>query len=111
MVLGLLASFLLALIVFPAAAFWLWLRPPRMPILPAVVYLLTAAVFCVFGMVPQYDFAFLLAVTLSFPWSFLLISLSTDLRAELGESVLLLGVVANTFLIYTIGTIRKINPR
>jgi len=29
MVLGLMASFLLALIVFPAAAFWLWLRPPR----------------------------------------------------------------------------------
>jgi len=106
-VVGLMASFLLALLVFPAVAFWLWKRPPSKPALPAVVYLLVATVFCAALMATDKDYLLMVAAAFSFPWSFLLILLSTILEVDLGVSLLFLGVIINAFLIYKIGKSSK----
>jgi Cu/Ag efflux pump CusA len=106
-VVGLMASFLLALIVFPVAAFWLWKRPPRTPALSAVVYLLAAFVICVMAVALDKDYLLMLAAAFSFPWSFLLILLSTVLEVDFGGSLLFLGVIINAFLIYKVGKASK----
>ncbi len=107
LVVGLMAGSLLGLIVFSAAAFWLWKRPPRTPALPAVVYLLAAFVFCVVAMASDKDYLLILAAVFSFPWSFLLITLGSFLEVDLVSSLLFLGVMINAFLIYQIGKAAK----
>lgn len=107
LVVGLMAGSLLGLIVFSAAAFRLWKRPPRTPALPAVVYLLAVSVFCVVAMASDIDSLLILAAVFSFPWSFLWIILSTFLEVDFGESFLFLGVMINAFLIYQIGKAAK----
>ncbi|HXG86645.1 MAG TPA: hypothetical protein VNI84_21685 [Pyrinomonadaceae bacterium] len=106
-VVGLMASFLIALIVFPAVAFWLWKCPPHTPALPAAIYLLVGTIFCAVFMASDKDYLLILAAAYSFPWSFLLILLSTILEVNLGESLLFLGVMINAFLIYKIGKASK----
>lgn len=104
---GLMASLLLALLLFPVVVFWLWKRPPRTPALPAVVYLLTAFVFCVVAMAYDKDFLLILAAVFSFPWSFLLIILGAFLEVDLGTSIVFPGLMINAFLIYQIGKASK----
>lgn len=107
LVLGLLMGSLFALIVFSAAAFWLWKRPPRAPALLAVVYLIAAFVFCVAAMALDKDYLLIPASVLAFPWSFLLIILSSFLDADLGAGIVFPGLMINAFLIYQIGKAAK----
>jgi len=98
------ASVLLAFLIFLALALWLWLRPPALPILPAVVYVLLASVFCITFLMSGSDYLVPAVVAFSFPWSWLLIFVSTFvLESNLGEGFLLLGVALNAILIYGIG--------
>jgi hypothetical protein len=101
------ASVLLTFLIFLALALWLWLRPPKMPILPAVVYLLLASVFCIAFLISDSEYL-VPAVAFSFPWSWLLIFVSTFvLEYNLGVGLLLPGVALNAILIYGIGKIVK----
>ena len=102
------ASILLAFLIFLALALWLWLRPPALPILPVVVYVLPALVFCIAFLVSDKDYLLMPAVAFSFPWSWLLIFVSTFvLEYNLGVGFMLLGVALNAILIYGIGKIVK----
>ena len=103
LIVGLMASSLPALVVFSAATFWLWKRPPRTPALLAALYLLAASVFCVVAIASDSDYLLVPAAVLSFPWSFLLIILGSILEVDLGASIVFPGLMINAFLIHLIG--------
>lgn len=107
LVIGLMASSLLALTVFSIAAFLLWKRPPRTPALFAVVYLLAAFVFCVVAMASDKDSLLILAAVISFPWSILLIILGSFLEVDFGACIVIPGLIINAFLIYQFGKVAK----
>jgi hypothetical protein len=107
--LGLMAGSLLALIVWSAAIFWLWKRPPRAPALLAVVYLLTASVSYVAAIASDTDHLVIMMVVaiLSFPWSVLLSLLGAFLEVDLGDYLVVPGLMINAFLIRQIGKAAK----
>lgn len=108
LIVGLMASFLLALIVCSAAIFWLWKRPPRTPALLAAVYLLTASVVSVAAIASANDYLLMMSAILSFPWLFLLTLIGTFLDIYLREVIVVFpSLIINTFLIYQIGKAAK----
>ncbi len=102
-VIQLLASILLGFFVLAAFALWLWLRPPRFPILFAAVYLLLGLV-CGYAYAFMYDRNYLvLAFDFSFPWGLLLSFGNTFFQ----EYYFGFGTVLNATLIYGIGKVAK----
>jgi hypothetical protein len=102
-ILGLMAGTLLGYLVFPAFMFWLWSRPPRIPILPSIVYLTIACTAFIVFQVSDNGYSLILVYMVFSPWSLVLVLVSSFLDTDLGTAGFSVAGVINALLIYVIG--------
>lgn len=94
---------------------WLFVRPPRIPIVPAVIYSIAATISCVALFVEPantetaLDRGYLLTppTAFCFPWSFLVILIASFAIADVGKGWFLVSVAINAFPIYGIGRVAR----
>ena len=97
----------IGLIGFGILAAGLLLRPPSRPVLPAMIYLVLAALVCFWFILSGSDLASLVAMTASSPAGALIAFLAEVSDRMLG-TVLLVGVLLNSVLIYGSGVLSKL---
>jgi hypothetical protein len=102
-ILGLMAGALLGLLVFPAVIFWVWSHPPRIPILPTIVYIVIASAAFIAFQVFDNVYSLMLAFVVFFPWSLVVVLVSGYLDNDLGTPGFVIAGAINAILIYVTG--------
>lgn len=83
----------------------LFTRPPRNPIIPAILYLLIASIpGMLFLLSDDLNMLQLIFVWIfSFPWSMLFVVLATFFNLDFGSSAALVGAFLNAITFYVVG--------